>query len=106
MKIPIKTKILPKKIAICANPIHIDVGCGLSNPNKGSVQPPQNNVTIMAEAAIILAYSPMKKSANFIELYSVLYPATSSCSDSGRSKGSRLVSAKDEIIKIMKEMGA
>ena len=29
----------------------------------------------MAEAAIMLAYSPMKKSANFIELYSVLIAA-------------------------------
>ena len=37
----------------------------------GSVQPPKNSVTIIAELAIMFAYSPRKNSANFIELYSV-----------------------------------
>ncbi len=37
--------------------------------------------------------------------YSVWYPATSSDSASGRSKGARLVSATAEIQKTMKETG-
>ena len=58
-----------------------------------------------AETEIMAAYSPMKKRANFIELYSVLYPETNSVSDSGMSKGSRLVSAKAETRKMTKAMG-
>ena len=48
------------------------------NPNQigpgshGPSQPPKNNVTIIADARIMLAYSPMKNSANLIELYSTL----------------------------------
>ena len=42
----------------------------------------------------MLMYSAMKNIENFIAEYSVWYPATSSLSDSGRSNGARLVSAK------------
>ena len=42
---------------------------------------------------IMLAYSAMKNAANFMLLYSVWKPATSSFSASGRSNGTRLVSA-------------
>ena len=42
----------------------------------------------------MLAYSAMKNDANFMLLYSVWNPATSSFSASGRSNGTRLVSAK------------
>ena len=59
----------------------------------------------MAAEAIMLAYSPKKKRANFMELYSVWYPPTSSDSDSGRSNGRRLVSAKDAIRKMTKASG-
>src|SRR6266550_8524763 len=38
---------------------------------RGKCQPPKNKVTTIAEPLIIAAYSPRKKSANFIEEYSV-----------------------------------
>lgn len=62
---------LPKKIPMCSKPIPTVVA-GWSNPKNGNVHPPRNNVTIMADDAIMLKYSPMKNIANFIELYSVL----------------------------------
>src|SRR5215471_1755743 len=37
----------------------------------GKCQPPKNNVTTIDEPVIIAAYSPKKKSANFIDEYSV-----------------------------------
>ena len=46
-----------------------------------------------AETVTMLAYSARKNMANFMPLYSVCQPATSSCSDSARSNGRRLVSA-------------
>lgn len=46
---------------------------------------------------IILLYSPRKKRAKAIPEYSTLYPATSSASASGKSKGARFVSAKADI---------
>ena len=46
----------------------------------------------------ILAYSAIKISANPPEPYSMLNPETSSDSPSEKSKGVRLVSAKQEII--------
>ena len=45
----------------------------------------------------MLAYSAIKKNANRIPLYSVKKPATSSLSASGRSNGTRFVSATAEI---------
>jgi hypothetical protein len=45
-------------------------------------------------------YSLIKKSAKPIDLYSTLYPATSSASASGKSKGARFYSAKQQIIQI------
>ena len=65
--------------------------------------PPKNSVVTMAHTVTTLEYSAMKKKENFIALYSVWYPAISSDSASGRSKGSRLVSAKPEIRKMKKE---
>ena len=50
----------------------------------------------------MLAYSAMKKAANFMLLYSTWKPATSSFSASGRSNGMRLVSANAAIMKMMK----
>ena len=63
-------------------------------------QPPKNSVVTMAHTVTTLAYSAMKKNENFIALYSVWYPAISSDSASGRSNGSRLVSAKPETRKM------
>src|SRR5919107_769067 len=65
--------------------------------------PPKNSVVTMAHTVTTLAYSAMKKKVNFIALYSVWYPAISSDSASGRSKGSRLVSAKPETRKMKNE---
>ena len=58
---------------MCTSPWPSDDWAGVlkKSPN-GSVQPPKNSTTISAEPAIIAAYSPMKNSANRIELYSVL----------------------------------
>ena len=53
----------------------------------------------------MLMYSAMKNSAKLIELYSVWYPATSSCSASGKSNGARLVSAMPAIMKMKKPSG-
>ncbi len=50
-----------------------------------------------ADMVTMLMYSACGKSANRTELYSVLYPATSSCSASGKSNGARLVSATPAI---------
>ncbi|OPZ57848.1 MAG: hypothetical protein BWY88_01132 [Synergistetes bacterium ADurb.Bin520] len=47
----------------------------------------------MPPSTIMLTYSPRKKSPNRIPLYSVWYPAMSSFSASGRSKGILLLSA-------------
>lgn len=46
-------------------------------------------------------YSAMKIKANVPDLYSVLNPETSSDSPSLRSKGVRLVSAKEVMIQIV-----
>ena len=46
----------------------------------------------------ILAYSAIKISANPTAPYSILNPETNSDSPSAKSKGVRLVSAKQEII--------
>src|SRR5919112_1934624 len=64
---------------------------------NGMSHPPKKSVVTMAQTVTTLAYSAMKKKENFMALYSVWYPAISSDSASGMSKGSRLVSAKPEI---------
>src|SRR5688500_7297550 len=69
-------------------------GGTLSQVVKGRSQPPRKSVDISADIVTIAAYSAMKNIENFIEEYSVWYPATSSDSASGMSKGSRFVSAK------------
>src|SRR5437763_4003549 len=64
--------------------------------HKG-VQPPRNNTVAMAQTVIMFAYSAIKNDANFIDEYSVWNPATSSFSASGKSNGTRLVSANAAI---------
>jgi len=56
--------------------------------------PPRNNKENKADISIILLYSANMKRIKKTEEYSTLYPATSSASASGKSKGVRLVSAK------------
>src|ERR1700676_4789972 len=60
---------------------------------KGDSQPPKKRIVARHETVIMLAYSPMKNIANLKLEYSVWKPATSSDSASGRSNGTRLVSA-------------
>jgi len=45
---------------------------GWSRPQNGSVQPPKNSVTIIADECDHVGIFAMKNIANFIELYSVL----------------------------------
>src|SRR5437870_4990378 len=66
-------------------------------PSNGLCQPPRKSKVAMLAAVNMLAYSAMKNIANFMALYSVWYPATSSVSASGRSNGMRLVSAKAAV---------
>ena len=49
-------------------------------------------MTDTAETVTMLTYSASMNSANLIDEYSVLKPPTRSPSDSGMSKGARLVS--------------
>src|SRR2546421_18292 len=70
----------------------------------GPCQPPRKSVAASIETVNILTYSAMKKSANLRAEYSVWKPATSSVSASGRSNGTRLVSAIAEIRYVKKPM--
>src|SRR5580658_2041720 len=60
---------------------------------KGDSHPPKNMMVQRHETVIMLVYSAMKNIANLKLAYSVWKPATSSDSASGRSNGTRLVSA-------------
>src|SRR5579871_4551830 len=73
-----------------------------ADAGQSGSHPPRNSVVVMAQTVTILEYSAMKKAANFMLLYSVWKPATNSFSASGRSKGTRLVSAKAAMTKRMK----
>jgi len=68
----------------------------VSMVEPGPFQPPKKSSVAIDEAVIIAAYSAMKNIANFIDEYSVWNPPTSSVSASGRSNGTRLVSANPE----------
>jgi len=59
--------------------------------------PPKNKHTIKLLDIIIFPYSARKKKANVIDAYSTLYPETSSDSASGKSKGTRAVSANEHM---------
>src|SRR5688572_2167331 len=68
------------------------IGQGASGQN-GTAGPPRKSVTVRHAITVIAQYSPRKKSANFIDEYSVWKPPTSSGSHSAKSKGWRFVSA-------------
>src|SRR6185295_1074719 len=72
---------------------------------NGPCHPPRNKSVATAETVTMLMYSARKNIAKLIELYSVWYPATSSCSASGKSNGARLVSATPAVRKIRKPSG-
>src|SRR5437763_1548600 len=68
----------PRKSIPCAN---------------GKCQPPRKSVIASPESVIMFTYSAIWNRPQRTPEYSVWYPATSSCSASGRSNGARLVSA-------------
>src|ERR1019366_5454495 len=77
----------------------------IMGPNTGPCQPPKKMMVARHETVTMLAYSDMKNMANFILLYSVWNPPTNSVSPSGRSKGTRLVSAIAEVKYMKKPKG-
>src|SRR5215510_15093230 len=66
---------------------------------KGECQPPKKRIVHSADTVIMLVYSAMKNMANLKLEYSVWKPATSSDSASGKSNGTRLVSAMAAVRK-------
>src|SRR5260370_33512144 len=76
-------------------------GTKLSTAN-GADQPPRKRVVPRPDIENMPRYSPRKKSANLKPEYSVKYPATSSDSPSGKSKGERFVSAVAAVANIKK----
>src|SRR6266852_1495123 len=69
---------------------------------KGDSHPPKNSIEHRHETVIMLVYSAMKNIANLKLEYSVWKPATSSDSASGKSNGTRLVSATAAMKKQIK----
>src|SRR4028118_2105631 len=63
----------------------------------GESQPPRNRMVPSAHMVMMATYSPSMNMRNGVEEYSTMYPATSSDSASGRSKGGRFVSAMAEM---------
>src|SRR5919106_1413320 len=63
---------------------------------SGGSQPPRNRIVVSAHMVVIATYSPSMNKRYGVEEYSTMYPATSSDSASGKSKGGRLVSASAE----------
>src|SRR5580658_7463918 len=68
-------------------------------------QPPRKRSANTAEPTIMLAYSATKKRDHLKAPYSVWNPPTRSDSDSGMSKGWRLVSANRATAKMSAETG-
>ena len=71
-------------------------------PGIGLSQPPRKRREATPATINILAYSARKKNDQRIPEYSVIHPATSSDSASGRSKGVRFTSATPATKKIQK----
>jgi hypothetical protein len=67
----------------------------ISKNNK--LPPPKKKMLIKVHIIIMFMFSPKKNCAKVIAEYSTKYPATSSASASGKSKGGRFVSANAEI---------
>src|SRR5680860_1529264 len=64
-----------------------------SSASKGGRQPPKKSEAMTADTTTMLTYSPNMKMPQRMPVYSVMWPATNSCSASARSKGARLSSA-------------
>jgi len=67
----------------------------ISNPTKSTL-PPKNKIVNNIDINKILVYSASITKAKPPLAYSVLYPETNSDSPSAKSKGVRLVSAKQD----------
>jgi len=91
----------PNKTHTTLNPIQINPGIKLPTTGIIGIQPPKNKIIVKADIRIMFEYSPKKNKANPIAEYSVKYPATSSASASGKSKGARLVSARMQTSQII-----
>src|SRR5271165_2855234 len=70
--------------------------------SPGTCQPPRKSAAAIPLITKTLAHSAKKKNKYRIPEYSVEYPATSSLSASGRSKGARLPSAR-AVVKYRKK---
>lgn len=68
-------------------------GAKKSKKGKGESQPPQNIITHNEDSNKIFEYSAIIINENKNAEYSVLYPETNSDSASGKSNGTRFVSA-------------
>src|SRR5215470_10045231 len=77
--------------------------CVLGN---GRSQPPRNNVVATEATTIMFVYSARKYNDQRKPLNSVMYPATSSDSASGKSNGARLVSAIEATKYVKNATGA
>src|SRR5262244_224031 len=67
---------------------------------NGESQPPRKKIVVVVLIRMMFAYSPRKKRPKDIDEYSEKNPATNSDSPSGRSKGTRFVSARAEMKKM------
>ena len=99
MKTNTNSMIFSQKNRNVANVLMKMCGATLSHAVNGMSHPPKKSVAISALAVIMFAYSAMKNIENFIALYSEWYPAMSSDSASGKSKGRRFVSANAATMK-------
>src|SRR5207247_5191397 len=70
---------------------------GTQRAGRTCVHPPRNKVVATQATTNMLAYSASMKKAKRIPEYSVWYPATSSDSASGMSKGVRFTSAREHV---------
>jgi len=80
------------KINLKANQIQPGIQLKITQ-SKGGIQPPKNKITNNADIKMILEYSAKKNKVKITLEYSTLKPETNSDSASGKSKGTRLVSA-------------
>src|SRR5215216_941106 len=104
MKTKRKNSVLNPKIATDRSAHGHDTATRLSRVRNGMSQPPKNSVAMSALDVAMFAYSEIGNMENFIALYSVWYPAMSSDSASGRSNGSRFVSANAATRKMKNEI--
>src|SRR5687767_12775575 len=104
MKTKMKNSVFAMKIAIDTSSMKKDTPLVLSTVVNGMSQPPKKIVAMSALDVAMLAYSEIGNIENFIALYSVWYPAMSSDSASGRSNGSRFVSANAATTKMKNEI--